>query len=69
METIGNKSRLFNHNGFSLIELVIILIAVSVLAALAIQSMSSLMSDMRQTKTERELEMLSNAIVETPFGD
>ncbi len=66
METIGNKSRLFNHNGFSLIELVIILIAVSVLAALAIQSMSSLMSDMRQTKTERELEMLSNAIVGDP---
>ncbi|MFC1475027.1 type II secretion system protein [Candidatus Zixiibacteriota bacterium] len=66
MVTIGNKARLFNQSGFSLIELVIILIAISVLAALAIQSMSALMSDMRQIKTEREMEMLSNAIVGDP---
>ncbi|MFH1373816.1 MAG: prepilin-type N-terminal cleavage/methylation domain-containing protein [bacterium] len=49
--------------GFSLIELTIVIVVIGVLATIAMQSMAPLVEDSRRTKTEREMEMLAEAIV------
>lgn len=54
------------ESGFSLIELTIVIVVVGILAAIAMQSMTALVEDNRQVKTEREMEMLANAIVGDP---
>lgn len=54
----SNKQR-----GFSLIELTIVIVVIGILAGVAMQSMTALVEDSRRVKTEREMEMLANAIV------
>ncbi len=54
------------QQGFSLIELTIVIVVIGVLVAVAMQSMTALVEDSRQVKTEREMEMLANAIVGNP---
>jgi prepilin-type N-terminal cleavage/methylation domain-containing protein len=55
-----------NQAGFSLIELTIALIIVSILLGVAMQQMTSVMEGTRQIKTEREMELLANSIVGNP---
>ncbi len=52
--------------GFSLIELTALIIIVGILAAIAIQSLTSSLKDSRKIITEREMEALSDAIVGDP---
>jgi prepilin-type N-terminal cleavage/methylation domain-containing protein len=55
-----------NQRGMSLIELTIMLVVISILAAVAMKSMTSSIEDMRRVKTERELDRLADAIVGDP---
>lgn len=55
-----------NIQGFSLIELTIVIITIGILAAIAMQSMVVLLKDSRQIETEREMEMLADAIAGNP---
>jgi len=52
-----------NNRGFSLIELTIAIIIIGVLVGVVLQSMTSVVGDARRIKTEREMELLANAIV------
>ncbi len=52
--------------GFSLIELLVIIVVIGILAGVAMQSMTASVEDLRRVKTEREMEMLSRAIVGDP---
>ncbi len=55
--------RLNNNNGFGLIEVTIIIITIGIMASIAMQSMTVLITDARQVKTEREMELLADAII------
>ncbi len=55
--------RLQKQKGFGLIEITIIIITIGILASIAMQSMTALMTDARQVKTEREMELLADAII------
>ena len=52
--------------GFSLIELLAIIVVVSLMASLAMQSMTVLVQDVRRARTEREMDMLAHGIVGNP---
>ena len=52
-----------NDRGFSLIELTIAIIIIGIIVSIALQSMTSVIEDTRRIKTEREMELLANAIV------
>lgn len=58
MMRVAGQSR-----GFSLIELIVIIIVLGVLAAVAMQSMTASVEDIRRIETEREMDMLAEAIV------
>jgi prepilin-type N-terminal cleavage/methylation domain-containing protein len=51
------------QHGFSLIELLVIVVVIGIMAAIAMQSMSSAVEDSRRMQTERQMEKLSDAIV------
>ncbi len=55
-----------SEQGFGLVEMAVVIIVVGILAAVAMQSMVGVVRDARQVKTERELEILANAIVGNP---
>lgn len=59
-------ARLAHNSGLSLIELLVIIVVVSILVAVAMQSMTSSVEDMRRVATEREMEALAQAIVGNP---
>jgi prepilin-type N-terminal cleavage/methylation domain-containing protein len=52
--------------GFSLIELLVVIIVIGILTSVAMQSMDVAIEDARRTKTVREMDMLSKAIVGDP---
>lgn len=54
------------EQGFSLIEMTIVIVVIGILAGVAMQSMKAMVEDTRQVKTEREMEMLAKAIVGDP---
>ncbi|MBI5265600.1 MAG: prepilin-type N-terminal cleavage/methylation domain-containing protein [candidate division Zixibacteria bacterium] len=54
------------QKGFSLIELLIMVVVLGIMAAIALQSMSSAVEDSRRIQTERKMESLSRAIVGNP---
>jgi len=54
------------EGGFGLMELTVVIIVAAVLMAVAMQSMTVVVQHARQTKTEREMEMLARAIVGDP---
>jgi len=58
--------RLSQQDGFSLIELTIILVVIGIVLAVAMQSMTVAVQDIRTTKTEREMASLSKAILGDP---
>lgn len=60
------SARLTSKQGFSLIEVLVMIVIVGILASLAMQAMSVVVDSARETKTKRELEMLSRAIVGDP---
>lgn len=55
-----------DQKGFSLLELTVAIIIIGLLLAVAMQSMTSMMGDVRRTKTDREMEILSKGIVGDP---
>lgn len=58
--------KLNSQFGFSLLELTVAIIVIGLLMAVAMQSMTSVINDTRQAKTEREMELLANSIVGNP---
>ncbi|MCP4685480.1 MAG: carboxypeptidase regulatory-like domain-containing protein, partial [bacterium] len=57
---------LHRENGFSLIELLVIIVVIGILVSIAMQSMDVVVDDVRRIKTEREMEMLAKAITGAP---
>ena len=55
-----------NIFGFGLIEITIIIITIGILASIAMQSMTVLITDQREVSTEREMAMLADAIRGNP---
>lgn len=51
------------NRGFSLIELIVVIVVLGILAAVAMQSMTASVEDIRRIETEKELDMLADAIV------
>jgi len=54
------------QRGFSLIELLVVIVVIGILVAMAMQSMDVVVDDVRRVKTEREMEMLAKAITGDP---
>jgi general secretion pathway protein G len=54
------------EHGFSLVELLVVIVVIGILAGLAMQSMTASVKDLKRIRTEREMEMLSRAIVGDP---
>ena len=55
-----------DSRGFSLIELIVVILVLGIVAATAMKSMTASVDDMRRSGTEREMEMLTKAIVGDP---
>jgi prepilin-type N-terminal cleavage/methylation domain-containing protein len=54
------------QTGFSLIEMLVVIIVIGILASVAMQSMTATMQDVRRVKTEREMAVLAEAIAGNP---
>ncbi len=59
-------SVLRSQTGFGLIEMVVLIIVVGIMVSMAMQSLTVVVEDTRRVKTDREMEMLSKAIVGDP---
>ena len=55
-----------NIDGFSLIELMVIIIVAGILVSVAMKSMNTITSDIRETKTIQEMEILAKGLVGDP---
>ena len=66
MKDTAAFSRLRDNNGFSLVELAIVVVIIGILLAVAMRSMTAIVQDRRLVKTEREMEALAAAIVGNP---
>lgn len=60
------KNPFRNRDGFSLIELTVIIVIIGILVAVAMKSMTTVTEDVRRVKTEQEMEQLARAIVGDP---
>lgn len=60
------SSQASNESGFSLIELVVVIVAMGVAAAVSMQALGVVAEDINKIETGREMEMLSRAIVGNP---
>jgi len=60
------QGRLLHNRGFSLIELLIVIVVLGIMAALAAKSMTGSVEHRRHNETEREMETLAAAIVGNP---
>ncbi len=58
--------RIREHSGFTLIEVMMVIVIIGVLAAVAATSLTESMDDVRVIETEREMEMLAAAISGDP---
>ena len=58
--------RFKNNGGFSLIELMVVIIVAGILVAVAMKSMNTVTGDIRETRTRQEMEILARAIVGDP---
>jgi prepilin-type N-terminal cleavage/methylation domain-containing protein len=59
-------TRASSPKGFSLIELLIVVVVIGIMAAIAMQSLTVAVEDTRRLETERKLERLADAIVGDP---
>lgn len=59
------RNKTDNNHGFSLIELIIIIVVISIFFSLALQSMTALLTSAKEVKTEREMEELLTGLVGT----
>jgi len=57
------KQRPIDNSGFTLIELIVAIVVLGIVAAVAMQSLTSSLKDQRLIETEREMERLASAIV------
>ncbi len=55
------------HNGFSLIEMIVVIVVLGILAAVAMQSMTATFVNARRAETEREMDILAEAIIGNPL--
>ncbi len=55
-----------NHDGFSLIEVLVLIIVIGIVASTALQYMTGSIDDIKRIKTEREMNMLIHAIAGDP---
>ncbi len=55
-----------NDGGFSLIELLVIIVVIGLFTAIAMQRMTGSLNDFRKTETEREMKRLAEAIAGNP---
>ena len=55
-----------DSRGFSLIELIVVILVLGIVASIAMKSMTASVDDMRRSGTEREMEILAKAIVGDP---
>jgi type II secretory pathway pseudopilin PulG len=63
MKIFGKYKKLFaTDNGFSLIEILLLIVVVGIAASTALQWMTDSIEDIRTVNTEREMEMLAEAI-------
>lgn len=58
--------RVSSPRGFSLIELLIVIVVVGIMAGIAMQSLTVVVEDSRQVQTERKLDVVAKAIVGDP---
>lgn len=66
VKRVWTLGRLALRGGFSLIELLVVIVVVGILASVALQSMTATVQSAKEIKTKREMEMLAKAIVGDP---
>lgn len=66
LSMINSDKRLLHYGGFTLIELVIVLVLIGVLATIASRNIMSSIDDARMEQTKTEMEQLSRAIAGNP---
>ena len=58
--------RITHHNGFTLIELVIIIVVLGIIAAVAVPRMGAVTENSKHTATKSEMQMMKRAIIGNP---
>jgi general secretion pathway protein G len=69
MNRSGAYYRFHSRSGFTLVEIVIIILAIGVLATVAIPRLGSIIGDSRKTATKEEMRRLKTAIIGSADGN